>query len=171
MYIFKYYVYHVPHGSPRLRLCISKYTHICLPASWLINYNNQSNTSSSVFSVNNMIKMHGSDLMVKQRKYEKHTPACKIVEGQFPAFQRFSSSKLVLKPKTVESRFLDLGCFANGSTHCHYTVSIIFCFEFFFVFSLMEICVKCMCTFVKHICITILLMYTLAAGMLMPVEV
>jgi hypothetical protein len=37
-----------------------------------------------------------------------YTAVFKIIEGQFPAFQRVSSSKLV--PETVESRFL----FFNG---------------------------------------------------------
>jgi hypothetical protein len=33
-------------------------------------------------------------------------PVCIIIAGQLPVFQRFSSSKLVLK--TVESRYADL---------------------------------------------------------------
>jgi hypothetical protein len=36
-----------------------------------------------------------------------------IIEGQFQAFQRFSSSKLVLK--TVESCFVALNYYENGS--------------------------------------------------------
>jgi hypothetical protein len=36
-----------------------------------------------------------------------------IFEGQFQVFQRFSSSKLVLK--TVKSRFSALNCYENGS--------------------------------------------------------
>jgi hypothetical protein len=36
-----------------------------------------------------------------------------IIEGQFQAFQRFSSSKLVLK--TVESCFVALNYYGNGS--------------------------------------------------------
>ncbi len=40
----------------------------------------------------------------------------KIIESQFPAFQRFSSSKLVLK--TVESRFSALRYFENLSNAC-----------------------------------------------------
>jgi hypothetical protein len=37
-----------------------------------------------------------------------------IIEGQFQVFQRFSSSKLVLR--TVESRFTALNYYENGST-------------------------------------------------------
>jgi hypothetical protein len=37
-----------------------------------------------------------------------------IIEGQFQVFQRFSSSKLVLK--TVESCFSALNYYENGST-------------------------------------------------------
>ena len=36
-----------------------------------------------------------------------------IIESQFPAFQRFSSSKLVLR--TVESCFVALNDYENGS--------------------------------------------------------
>jgi hypothetical protein len=36
-----------------------------------------------------------------------------IIEGRFQVFQRFSSSKLVLK--TVESCFMALNCYGNGS--------------------------------------------------------
>jgi hypothetical protein len=38
----------------------------------------------------------------------------KIIEGQFPDFQRFSSSKLVLK--TVETPFPALNYFEDAST-------------------------------------------------------
>ncbi len=38
-----------------------------------------------------------------------------IIEGQFQAFQRFSSSKLVLK--TVESCFAALNYYGNGSRY------------------------------------------------------
>ncbi len=40
-----------------------------------------------------------------------------IIEGLFQAFQRFSSSKLVLK--TVESCFVALNYYGNGSTYVH----------------------------------------------------
>jgi hypothetical protein len=38
-----------------------------------------------------------------------------VIEGQFHAFQRFSSSKLVLK--TVESRLAALNYYENGSNY------------------------------------------------------
>ncbi len=44
-----------------------------------------------------------------------HTAILIIIEGQFQAFQRVSSSKLVLK--TVESCFVALNYYENGSTH------------------------------------------------------
>ncbi len=43
-----------------------------------------------------------------------HTAILIIIESQFQAFQRFSSSKLVLK--TVDSRFAALNYYGNGST-------------------------------------------------------
>jgi hypothetical protein len=43
---------------------------------------------------------------------KQKSSTCKIIEGQFQAFQRFSSSKLVLK--TVESCFVALN-YGNGS--------------------------------------------------------
>ncbi len=48
--------------------------------------------------------------------YQKFTctGVFKITEGRFPAFQRFSNSKLVLK--SVESRFPALNYFENAST-------------------------------------------------------
>jgi hypothetical protein len=39
-----------------------------------------------------------------------------IIEGQFQIFQRFSSSKLVLK--TAQSRFAALNYYENGSNFC-----------------------------------------------------
>jgi hypothetical protein len=44
------------------------------------------------------------------------TTTCKIIDGQYLAFQRFSSCKQV--PKTVESRFPALNYFASGSRSC-----------------------------------------------------
>jgi hypothetical protein len=44
-----------------------------------------------------------------------HTAILIIIKGQFQVFQRFSSSKLVLK--TVESRFAALNYYENGSMH------------------------------------------------------
>ncbi len=44
----------------------------------------------------------------------KHTAMPIIIEGRFQVFQRFSSSKLVLK--TVESCFVTLNYYGNGST-------------------------------------------------------
>ncbi len=38
-----------------------------------------------------------------------------IIEGRFQVFQRFSSSKLVLK--TVESCFMTLNCYGNASMY------------------------------------------------------
>jgi hypothetical protein len=43
-----------------------------------------------------------------------HTAILRIIEGQFQASQRFSSSKLVLE--TVESCFTALNYYENGST-------------------------------------------------------
>jgi hypothetical protein len=45
---------------------------------------------------------------------EDTSSAGKIIEGQFPTLQRFSSSQLVVK--TVESRFPSLSYLASGST-------------------------------------------------------
>jgi hypothetical protein len=45
---------------------------------------------------------------------QTHTAIPIIIEGRFQAFQRFSSSKLVLK--TVESCFMALNYYGNGST-------------------------------------------------------
>jgi hypothetical protein len=42
-----------------------------------------------------------------------HTAILVIIEGHFQVFQRFSSSKLVLK--TVKSRFATLSYYENGS--------------------------------------------------------
>jgi hypothetical protein len=42
-----------------------------------------------------------------------HTAILMIMEGQFQAFQWFSSSKLLLK--TVESCFAAFNCYENGS--------------------------------------------------------
>jgi hypothetical protein len=52
----------------------------------------------------------------KLRKGEcMHTAIPIIIEGRFQVFQRFSSSKLVLK--TVESCFVALNYYGNGSTN------------------------------------------------------
>jgi hypothetical protein len=44
--------------------------------------------------------------------HSAHAPACKIIKGQLPAFQGFSSSRPVLK--TIESPFPALDYFAGG---------------------------------------------------------
>ncbi len=50
--------------------------------------------------------------------YSIHTAIPIIIEGRFQVFQRFSSSKLVLK--AVESCFVALNYYGNGSTtHLH----------------------------------------------------
>ncbi len=49
-------------------------------------------------------------------KAVKSTAIPIIIEGQFQVFQRFASSKLVLK--TVESCFVALNYYGNGSTMC-----------------------------------------------------
>jgi hypothetical protein len=54
------------------------------------------------------------------------TGVCKIIEGQFPAFQLFPSSNLVLE--TVESLFQALNYFANASTSAKDVNSDSLCF-------------------------------------------
>ncbi len=52
-------------------------------------------------------------------KPKTYTAILMIFEGQFQVFQRFSSSKLVLK--TVESCFAGLNYYENGSTYAGIT--------------------------------------------------
>jgi hypothetical protein len=55
----------------------------------------------------------------------KHTAILIITEGQFQVFQRFSSSKLVLK--TVESCFVALNYYGNGSTKRPFKIRLYTC--------------------------------------------
>jgi hypothetical protein len=52
----------------------------------------------------------------KTRAQNTRTAILMIIEGQFQAFQQFSSSKLVLK--SVESCFVALNYYENGSKRC-----------------------------------------------------
>ncbi len=55
--------------------------------------------------------------VVKIPSSSEHTAIPMIIEGELQDFQRFSSSKLVLK--TVESCFVALNYYGNDSMHMH----------------------------------------------------
>jgi hypothetical protein len=62
-----------------------------------------------------------------------------IIEGRFQVFQRFSSSKLVLK--TVESCFVALNYYGNGSMWRHVCVCLCVCFACKSIYACILICI------------------------------